>query len=79
MRDNQREQAVALGQLVVFLTEHADRMHFDNRGPVFNDPDDLAAYNALAQAARALSTEETRYADAIEVATRTEFARLARQ
>lgn len=79
MRDNQREQAVALGQLVVFLTEHADRMHFDNRGPVFNDPDDLAAYNALAQAARALSTEGTRYADAIEVATRTEFARLARQ
>ena len=79
MRDNQRAQAVALGELVVFLAEHADRMTFDNRGPVFNDPDDLAAYNTLAQAARGLSTEETRLADGIEVVTRTEFARLARQ
>ncbi|MUV14718.1 hypothetical protein [Noviluteimonas gilva] len=78
LRENQRAQADALLQLVAFLADHADRMTFDNRGPVFNDPADLAAYHTLAQTARGLSNEERQLTESIELATRDEFARLAR-
>ncbi len=79
MRDNQRAQADALGRVVVFLSAHADTLAFDHQGPVFHDPDDLATYNRLAQAARTLSSQETQLADSIEFATRNEFADLARR
>jgi hypothetical protein len=79
MRENQRAQAVALGEIVVFLSAHADALAFDARGPVFRDAADLDAYNTLAHAARTLSAEEVRLADGIELLTRDEFARLARR
>ncbi|WP_036168258.1 hypothetical protein [Noviluteimonas dokdonensis] len=78
MRENQRTQADALYALVTFLSSREGRISFDNRGPLFRDDADLAEYNRLAQEARALAAEETRLADGIELATRNEFARLAR-